>query len=299
MRWIFLLAVSLMLSACSLTSFTLWVANALADTGEYQHAVDQAYGADPEQRLDIYYQNVPVNASEAETKKPVIVFFYGGCWGACTDLAKQDYRFVAEALVDQAVVVIADYRRYPTVLFPDIMRDAAEVVSWVERSVAEYGGDAEQLFLMGHSSGAHMAVMLALNKQYLPRKSLQHIQGVIGLAGPYDFLPLDKTYQQILFGPEERYPESQPINYASTDQPPLMLLHGTADDTVKMKNLDNLVVKTQQFQGQVEAHRYEGVEHAELLGLLSIPLRGSSTVRADIQRFISKYSLKPGVVSMH
>ncbi|ARN76388.1 hypothetical protein BST96_11910 [Oceanicoccus sagamiensis] len=263
-----------------MASLKLFAANYLADTGEYQQ-LEKSYGDKPELVLDIY------SSKDNITNKPVVIFYYGGCWGACTDLSKQHYRFVAESLVSLgAVVVVPDYRRYPDVMFAEIIKDAALSVQWVGDHIGSYGGDADNIFLMGHSSGAHLAAMLTLNQNYLGKRDYSRLQGLIGLAGPYDFLPLTKAYQQALFAPEQSYAQSQPINFVDGDEPPLLLLYGMADKTVKFKNHKNLSAKVQQMGGDVQIHIYKELDHKGLLAALSIPLRNQAAVRKDIGAFL-------------
>ncbi|WP_101759973.1 alpha/beta hydrolase [Oceanicoccus sp. KOV_DT_Chl] len=190
--------------------------------------------------------------------------------------------------VTDAVVVIADYRRYPEVLFASIMQDATAVVSWVHKNITTYGGNANQLVLMGHSSGAHMAAMLTLNESYLPVEHYAALKGFIGLAGPYDFLPLTRKYQRALFAPEVAFPSSQPVNFVSGTEPPLLLLYGEADDTVKRRNIDSLTATVKQRQGRVDSLFYAELTHTGILAALSVPLRNSSSVHTDILRFINR-----------
>ncbi|MBL4828199.1 MAG: alpha/beta hydrolase [Spongiibacteraceae bacterium] len=278
-------------SACSMAGFGLSIANGLAKTGEYTLAESVNYGPEIGNRLDIYR---PLVEGEALSEKlPVVVFFYGGCWGACSSFSKDSYVFVAEALTSKRYVsVIVDYRRYPDVRFPVIIDDARLSVEWVKEHIGEYGGDAERIFLMGHSAGAHMAAMLTLNEQYLSTETYGRIKGFVGLAGPYDFLPLSPGYQQAVFGPEEKYPASQPINFVSGNEPPLKLMYGLGDNMVKVKNIKNLSAKVTAQGGQVETNYYEGVSHAGILAAMSIPLRGRSTITADIIDFLDRHSVQ-------
>ena len=283
-KWLLVL-MSAFLSACS--GVKLYIANSLAKTDAYQISESISYGSDARQTLDVYSVSGATSAEQPTAN--VIIFYYGGCWGACTRFTKEDYRFVAESLVDDdTVVIVPDYQRYPDVLFPAMMSDASSVVEWAKSNVARYGGDPERLFLMGHSSGAHMAVMLALNKAYLPSDTYKRIRGVVGLAGPYDFLPLTSRYQKKLFGPEENFPASQPINFVSGEEPPLLLLHGGRDWTVKEKNMVNLGKKIEDAGGRVQTKLYKKLSHTGIISVLSIPLRDSSTLREDIRTFVAE-----------
>ena len=143
---------------------------------------------------------------------PVLVFFYGGGW---TSGSKETYRFVGAALAARGVlVVIPDYRLYPAVRFPAFMNDAAAAVGWAHANAARFGGDAHRLFLMGHSAGGQIAVLLALDPGYLQSVDLasgRDICGVIGLAAPYDFQTVEGADMTGIFGPEKEWQRAQPI----------------------------------------------------------------------------------------
>jgi len=267
------------------TSSTLLVLNTLARFDDYSVIEDVAYGEHALNRLNIYLP------AQKQTSRATVVFFYGGCWGGCETINKENYRFVAQALTAHGyTVVIADYRRYPEVKFAQIMADVSQSVKWVRAHIAEYGGDPGKIFLMGHSAGAHLAAMLTFNKDYLPPETYQSIKGFIGLAGPYDFLPFTDTYQKEVFGPEENYPASQPVNFVRGTEPPLLLLYGDTDVTVKPVNIESLSRRVRQAGGCVETHVYGDLDHVELLGALSLPLQNREPVLADIIHFLDYYS---------
>lgn len=264
---------------------SLKLVNALAQVTGDRPITNLTYGPHPENQLDLYLPADPELAIA-----PVVVFFYGGCWGACLKFYKSDYRFVAESLAKEGyVVVVPDYRAHPNVKFPAIMTDATNAVEWAIANIGEYGGDPEQLFLAGHSAGAQMTALLTLNENYLEPSSHQKIRGFVGLAGPYDFLPFDQAYQPILFGPVENYPISQPINYVDGNEPPLLLLYGNDDTVVFPHNIENLSAKVTQLGGEVKVHRYDGIDHAGLVGALSIPRRNRQPVYADILQFLNAH----------
>ncbi len=259
----------------------LVVVNSLASFDNYTAVENIAYGQHPLNRLSLY---LPENKSKA-----TIIFFYGGCWGGCETLNKEEYLFVAQALTAKGfTVVIPDYRRHPEVKFAVIMHDAAYAVQWVKDHIADYGGDPKQLFLMGHSAGAHIAAMLTLDESYLTPETYHAIKGFIGLAGPYDFLPFTDAYQKVVFGPKENYPKTQPVNFVDGTEPPLLLLYGNDDDTVKQVNIESLTQIVKRKGGCVKSYRYDNLGHAALLGALSIPLRAQETVLDNIVDFVKK-----------
>ena len=270
------------LPAC--TSSALFFVNELARFGNYQVIENIAYGPDKLNRLSIYKPD-----DLSEKKSSVIIFFYGGCWGGCKTFAKEDYLFIAQALTSYGyIVVLADYRLYPEVKFPQIMDDTGRTVEWVKKNIERHNGDPKAIFLMGHSAGAHLAAMLTLNEKYLKPETYESIKGFIGLAGPYDFLPLTKPYQKAVFGPEEKYPESQPINFVDGAEPPLLLLYGKQDKTVKPHNIKNLAGKVRQLGGSVETRVYDDLDHTGILEALTVPLQNHEPVLSDIVEFIEK-----------
>ena len=143
---------------------------------------------------------------------------------------------------------------------------------------------------MGHSAGAQIGAILTLDERYLLPDTWSSLNGFIGLAGPYDFLPFTEEYQRIVFGPEENYPASQPVNFVGGNEPPLLLMYGTDDDTVRPSNIKSLTKKVTQSAGCVETHYYDGLDHAGLIGALALPLQNSSSVLSDITDFLDRYS---------
>jgi acetyl esterase/lipase len=141
---------------------------------------------------------------------------------------------------------------------------------------------------MGHSAGAHIAALLTLNRQYLQMQggTPPAIAGLIGLSGPYDFLPLDDADLQDMFGPPQRYPESQPIHFARPGAPPTLLVHGLADRTVVPKNSINLAAALRAQGVDVTLKLYPKADHADTVAALSIPARERAPTLADITAFL-------------
>lgn len=268
------------LRGCS--NSALFIANTLAAMDDYEVARDIRYGEATDEVLDVYQ---PAGAD----KRPVVVFFYGGCWGACMDYTRESYEFVAQAFTSQGyVVVVPDYQHYPDTRYAGIMQSAASTARWVKNNIAEYGGDPERVLLSGHSAGAHMAAMLIMDEQWLVDKEREAFSGFIGFAGPYDFLPLTEDYQYELFGPEENYPASQPINFVDGNEPPMLLLHGTDDTKVRPKNTRNLAIRLLENNSPVLSYIYEGIGHADMIASLARPLRDRKPVMEDINNFLQQ-----------
>ena len=276
-----ILMLAFLSSACSQAG--LAVVNLWAKAGSFELSQSIAYGDHRLQTLDVYRPNTLTENATA----PVIVFFYGGCWGGCNTYEKANYRFVADTLTAEGyVVVVADYRRYPEVLIEPILQDAAAATTWVTEHIADYNGDPQKIYLAGHSAGAHLAAMTMLDPNRLSADQRQQIAGFIGLAGPYDFLPFTEAYQETLFGPEENYARTQPINFVTGNEPPMLLLWGDADTSVYEKNIVNMTAKIEHLGGQVESRIYPGMDHVEILTRLARPFKNKASVVADIRQFI-------------
>lgn len=271
------LAVAACLSACS----PIKVLNALTPSNTFTKISSIAYGPDPRQQLDIYR---PVSALP---NAPVVVFFYGGSWNSGS---KDDYGFVGEALASRGiVVVIADYRLYPQVRYPAFLQDGAQAVAWTHQHIAEYGADPKQLYLMGHSSGAYNASMLALDARWLNEVKLSPsmLKGWIGLAGPYDFLPIEnRDVRPVFFFPDSP-PDSQPINHVSHDAPPSLLIASVSDTLVNpTRNTGGLAKKLLEAGVPVETLYFTRTSHATLVASIAKPLRWLAPVLDQVTAFI-------------
>ena len=245
---------------------------------------DIAYGPLHRQRLDIYA------LESAASNRPVIVFFYGGAWQRGE---RWKYRFVGEALAaDGAVAVVPDYRVYPEARFPDFVRDGARAVAWVRENIGRFGGDPSRIYLMGHSAGAHIAALLALDARYLQGEGLspRDLRGFIGLAGPYDFLPLRSERLKDVFedtGDPGRLAATQPINFASPQAPPSLLLTGASDGVVRPSNTQRLAERLHAAGAVVTEKVYPDLGHPGIILALSTALRHLAPVREDIAHFIA------------
>ena len=271
-----LLAVMLVaLAACS----PVTVLNGVAQ-GPFTVTHNIAYAPNPRESLDVYK---PAHAHNA----PVVVFYYGGSW---QDGDKAMYRFVGAALASKGVVtIIPNYRVYPDTLFPGFLQDSAAAFAWAHAHAADYGGNPGQIFVMGHSAGAYNAAMLALDPEWLAPFGLspqRDIAGFIGLAGPYDFLPLTDPILKKIFGPPGQLARTQPINFVTSGAPPAFLAAGTADHTVNPGNTTRLAKRLAHAGDSVTVKLYPGINHTKLIGAFSPLLRWMAPVFKDSLAFI-------------
>jgi acetyl esterase/lipase len=263
------------------------VYNTLAprDGGVQKIGKDISFGSDARQKLDVY---VPTGGA---VKAPVIVFIYGGSWATGR---RQDYGFVATSLAARGyVTVVPDYRLVPQVHFPAFIEDGAQAVAWVQAHAKIYGADPSRIVLMGHSAGAYNAVMLGLDPAYLQRAGVDMagIRAVVGLSGPYDFYPWDTPVSVAAFGQAPDPAQTQPVTFARADAPPMLLLTGDADTTVKPRNTVALATKLKKLGAPVQSKHYPGMNHAGMVLDISRSFRHRAPVLDDIVTFIE--SLPP------
>lgn len=218
---------------------------------------------------------------------PIIIFGYGGGWSSG---ARDHYGFAGRALASLGyVTVIPDYRLYPQARFPDFVEDFAAAVAWTHDNVGMIGGDADRLFLAGHSAGAYNVMMVALDRQWLGRhgKQADIVKGVAALAGPYDFHPFDVDASRNSFGEYPKPHMTQPVNFARGDGPPLLLLTGSDDVVVGPYNSHNLRKRTLAAGGHVEYREYPGLDHYDIIMSLSRPFRSKAPVLDDMAKFFA------------
>ncbi|MHB8914802.1 MAG: alpha/beta hydrolase [Thiobacillus sp.] len=266
------LLITPLLAACS----PFPVLNGLGSDSTYRQLSTLRYGDAPRQQLDVYQPAIA-------NKGIVIVFFYGGGWRTGQ---RDEYRFVAQTLTRYgATVVIPDYRTYPTGVFPDFMYDAAAAVAWTQKNIAQYGGDPKKIYLVGHSAGAHIATLLALDKQYLATQGIGSLAGVVGLATPANFAATLEAKYRPAFGNQTELERAQPIRYVRGDAPPMLLLHGADDGVVSPRNSLALAERITELGGQARAKIYPDKGHPGLI-LFFAPLLGGSVILDDTLEFL-------------
>ena len=261
------------LAACSpLKTFDALVPK---DRGAQTAVRGAAFGPAPRQRLDVY------RPAGAGSGLPVIVFFYGGSWQTGT---RAGYEFAGRALAAQGfVVAVPDYRLVPEVRFPAFLEDGAAAVRWVRLNAHLFGGDPDRIVLVGHSAGAYNAAMLALDPRWLG-EGRRAVRGLVGIAGPYDFLPLDGPVTRAAFGSADA-PSTQPVNFASADDPPALLLHGASDRTVYPRNSQRLAALLAAAGVDARVELYPGTGHVAIVTALARPFRGKAPVLRDTASF--------------
>ncbi len=227
---------------------------------------DVAFGPLAVQQLEVI-----VPAAPAAAPRPVVVFIYGGGWHSGK---AGEYHFVGRTLARSGyAVVLPNYRLTPDGAFPHMLQDSAAALKWVHDHIAEQGGDPARVFVMGHSAGAYNGMMLALDRQWLGREGVPDgfVKGVIGLAGPYDFFPFTSDSTRAAFAHVADPAITQPINFVRYDAPPMLLLTGDLDTTVKPRNSLALAKAMTAAGAPTQAVVLKGMTHEGIIMKLAQP----------------------------
>lgn len=236
-------------TACS----PLTLVNAIGQDDGISQVESYAYGELPRQQCDVYFPKQP--------NGKLVFFIYGGSWMSGD---KADYRFVARNLTRKGyTVVIADYRLYPEVRFPTFVEDAAQALAWTQGQLANWSMQPKSVFVVGHSAGAHIASLLALDERYLAPYGMKPTQlsGVVGLSTPADFAATLGAQYRPIFTDESGLQAAQPIRYVSSKAPPMLLIHGLDDGLVYASNTQSLASALHRVGAPVQVEFYEDVGH--------------------------------------
>jgi len=282
-RNFFVAAASALLAGCS----PLRLLNASAADDSFTLREGLSYGPLPRHRFDLFVPRSSVAGPVPIAGWPVAVFFYGGSWNRG---ARADYRFVGEALASRGILTaIADYRLYPEVRYPDFLHDCARITALTLHEAGSWGGDPARVHVMGHSAGAYNAAMLALDERWLTSEgaSPRSLAGWVGLAGPYDFLPISNSEVQPVFHYPDSPPDSQPLMHVHKGSPRAFLGAARSDSLVDPQR--NTVALAAQLHAEgvpVEVKLYGRVDHAALIATLARPLRWLAPVLDDVSGFM-------------
>jgi acetyl esterase/lipase len=243
-------------------------------TGEHEHQKVIVWG--------------PEDHSSSDPLRPVLLFVHGGSWNSGDP---ESYDFVGRAFVEQGfVVALGGYRLGEAGKYPGMIEDTARAFAWVHEEIVSYGGDPESIVIAGHSAGAYNVMMTALEDKWLGKHSLspKDIAGVVGLSGPYDFLPLDSDSTIASFGHVEEgeaLDATQPINLVRTDAPPKLLIHGEKDTLVGMRHSRELAGRVSDAGVEAGLELYPEMAHNDPLISIAAPWRSRRDIVAKIADF--------------
>ncbi len=230
---------------------------------------DQVYRTDGPWRLtlDLYLPTNSRGDARSVRTRPVLIAIHGGSWcGGSKVLYRDDARNTVIRLAQQGIVVVAiDYRlaRPGAPTWPAVVDDVREAVRWVRREAANLQVDPDRIVVMGQSSGAHLAALVAtIPEEPNPARVSSRVQGVVSFYGPTDLNRLI-NFRHLGHEPLRNFlgnsgadflrlaNDASPLNHVSSDDPPMLLLHGS----------DDLWVPPEQSLLMADALKRAGVPH--------------------------------------
>ncbi len=245
---------------------------------------DITYGAGERSRLDIYRQPAPPGA-----RRPLIIYFHPGAFyiGNKAELPNQVF---ATALARRgAVVVVPNYSLWPEGRFPRFLEDGAEAVAWARRNAERLGADPDALILSGHSAGAYIGVMLAMDSRFLAAQGVPatSVAGAVGLAGMYVFGFDNPLLMQGVFAGHPEPERQRPAHFARPGAPPLLLMAGGLDPVGAQFQTLLMAERVRGKGGEAETQIYLPLGHMDLLS--SLPgMPSLAPVPDDVMEFVRR-----------
>jgi acetyl esterase/lipase len=220
--------------------------------------------ANPKHKLDIY---LPDGSQTA----PVLFWVYGGglTSGDRRDKDNTDVgmRFAAEGFV----TVVISYRLSPEVAHPAHVEDVAKAFSWVVKNIARHRGDANRIFVSGHSAGAYLIGLLTTDTRYLQRENLStnRMLAVIPISGFYyvdRVAPMPDRPRSVWGSNPDGWLQASPAQYVRKDAPPTLLIYADGDEDWRRKdNEDFKAAMKSAGHARVESHQIAGRSHMSIL----------------------------------
>jgi acetyl esterase/lipase len=251
------------------------------EPSEIKVVKELAYGPHGQQRLDVH----TATQRRSDRPVPVIVVFHGG---GLLGGSRANTTTVADYFASLGLVgVNATYRLAPESRWPEGARDVGAAVTWVRDHAAEYGGDPQQIFVVGLSTGALHAAMYVFRPELLPPGTAKPA-GAVLLSGPYTFDPSDPTKGELAyFGSDKtQWPEMVvPGHVTRTDIP---VLFTTAEwDTKRYPGPFAELYAELLRKGGVRPRYHQSLGHTHVSQLASIGTVDTSISR-EILDFIDR-----------
>jgi acetyl esterase/lipase len=173
-------------------------------------------------RLDLYLP-------KGKRDVPVMMFVHGGGF---TVGIKDQYAFVGQVFAANGIATaVINYRLSPKTSYPGHVQDVARAFAWLRAHAAEYGGNAEKIFVSGHSAGATLVAMLGSDPAYLRDvgETIDHIAGVIPISGSFTQSARSGMFDNPYAVDAEVVRNASAINHATGVHPPFLILYGDQD----------------------------------------------------------------------
>jgi acetyl esterase/lipase len=223
---------------------------------------------------------------------PVLVFVHGGAWLRGDKSFLGIYSKLGSFFARHGIgAVVTNYRLSPAVKHPEHVKDVARAFAWTVRNIARYGGRPDQVFVCGHSAGAHLVALLATDESYLKQEGLtvQAIKGVIPLSGIYR---LPEKLLPMVFGDDPAVRRlASPLTHVRAGLPPFLILFADRDYPGCGKQSGEGLCQALKEKGN-RARTLEVTESSHFKIILSAALPGN-VVSDAILDFIKAHTARP------
>jgi acetyl esterase/lipase len=225
-----------------------------------------------------------------------VVFTYGGGWHTGS---RKSVTPVGEKLQRLGYgCALLSHRLSPKDRFPAQAEDVAAAFAWVKKNIAAHGGDPKRMVLMGHSSGAHLSLLIATDSRYLAKHKLgpADVAGVVGLSTPVDLAPRadHRGFGDALLAGKgadafsrdvDRMKSASPIRYISRDLPPTLLIVGEKDFPMLQGDARAFAEMARSVGKEVPTFVARGCDH---MGVVRGLLEDHSPVQEQVLGFLKE-----------
>ncbi len=238
-----------------------WYANESARTrAEFTHHLNIAYGSDQHEVMDIF----PAAGGDA----PVHVHIHGGGW---RNLSKNDESFLARLFVPaRSVLIVLDFSLIPDVRIPDMVAQIRQAIAWVHKEVHRYGGDPCNIHISGHSSGAHLAGVIATTDWRAFKLPPDIIKSALLISGMYDLHPVmlsaRSSYVTLLKEEQVRY---SPIHHIEQLACPVLVAYGEHESPEFKRQSQAFANAVNIYGKHAELQCIANVNHYEIITFLA------------------------------
>jgi acetyl esterase/lipase len=255
--------------------------------GPIESGVPYSDGGD-QQKLDLYLPS--------RKGFTTVVFTFGGGWhrGGRKSVTPVGKKF---QVLGYGCALLS-HRLAPADKFPAQAEDVAAAFAWVQKNIGARGGDPRRVVLMGHSSGAHLSLLIATDPKYLARHGLSpaDVAGVVGLSTPVDLEPRKdkKGYGDALMAGRgadvfsrdaEVMKAASPIRHVSATLPPTLLVVGERDFPMLEGDARLFAAKARRTGREVATFVGKGCDH---MGVVRSLLENRSPIREEVLTFFKK-----------
>ncbi len=244
---------------------------------------NKVYGPHARHRLDVF---PPLQ--KTATLRPVIIFVHGGGFVSGNKGDGRIFDNVLDYFAARDVLGInVNYRLAPEFAWPAAVDDLREVLRWVRENAAEYGGDPERIFVMGHSAGAAHVAGYVFDDERQLEKGRDGVLGAILVSGTYGDGNLDS--QHVYYGSDLAADSRRlPINNLTGRKIPLFVIDAEYDFPMMQRAAIDLIGRLCERDGQCPRHmQVPGHNHYSIMHHFNT---ADDSVAHEVAGFIRQWS---------